>query len=226
MGTLPRMRILIVGLAALAFVLIGAIVGLVVTSSGGGGSGSVRKLALQPIDLPPEFVLAEERLYSREELMAELSADSQIAEQGLKEAIHLTYVSEEDIPIVDVFVYAYKDEDAAEAAHTFAREADPDVLRPLDLGSGMRGYAFLDSLVVEGIGDGTFVMTGYVDYDDGDENTVGESLQVQIYFMRSGSARAEVLVAGESIFLDPQTVARNQYLRLERPDVVVAPQDP
>lgn len=225
MGTLSRKHILIVGLAVLTFVLIGAIVGLVITS-GGDSSGSVRNFALQPIDMPPEFVLAEERLYSREELMAELPAESQIAEGGLKEAVHISYESQEDIPLVDVFVYAYEDEDAAEAAHNFAREVDPDVLRPLDLGSGMRGYAFLDALVVEGIGDDAFVMTGYVDYDDGDEKTVGESLQVQIYFMRSGSARAEVLVAGESIFLDPQTVARNQYLRLERPDVVVAPQDP
>ncbi len=225
MGTLPRKHILIVGLAAMAFVLIGAIVGLVITS-GGGGSGSVQTLALQPIDLSPEFALAEERLYSREELMPELPAESQIAEEGLKEAVHLTYLSEEDIPIVDVFVYSYEDEDAAETAHTFARKDDPDVLLPLDLGNGMRGFALLDSLVVEGIGDDGFVMTGFVDYDDGDEKTVGDSLQVQIYFMRSGSARAEVLVAGESIFVQPKSVARNQYLRLERPDVVVAPQDP
>ncbi len=226
MPTFPRKHILIFGLAALACILAGAIVGLVVMSSGGEGAGSVRKLALQSTDLPPQFALTEERLYSRDELMAELSADSQIAEQGLKEAIHLTYESQEDIPVVDVFVYAYEDEDAAEAAHTFAGEPEADELRPVDLGRGMRGYALLDSLVVEGIGDHAFLMTGYVDYDDGDENTVGDSLTVQIYFMRSGSARAEVLVAGESIFIQPQTVARNQYLRLERPDVVVAPQDP
>lgn len=225
MGKLPRKHIVIVGLAALAFALIGAIVALAITS-GGGGSRSVRDFTLQPNDLPPELVLGEERLYSREELMGELSADSQIAEAGLREAVHVTYASEESIPIVDVFVYAYKDEDAAETAHAFAREVDPDVLRPVDLGGGMRGYAFPDAFVVEGIGDDGFLMSGYVDYDDGDENTVGDSLGVQIYFMRSGRARAEVLVAGETIFLDPQTVARNQYLRLERPNVVVAPRDP
>jgi len=224
MGTLPRKRILIVALAALAFVLAGAIVGLLVTSSDGGRS--VRTLALQPIDLPSEFALNEERLYSRDELMAELPADSQIAEQGLKEAVHLTYESQEGVPLVDVRVYAYEDDDAAEAAHTFAGEPKADELRPVDLGGGMSGYAFLDSLVVEGIGDDGFLMTGQVEHDDGDENTVGDSLTVQIYFMHSGNARAEVLVAGESIFVQPETVARNQYLRLERPDVVVAPQDP
>jgi len=225
MGKQPRKHILIVGLAALAFVLIGAIVALVITS-GGGGSRSVRDFTLQPNDLSPELVLVDEKLYSREELMAELSADSQIAEAGLREAVHFTYKSQEGLPMVDVFVYAYKDEDAAEAAHAFAQEVDPDVLRPVDLGGGMRGYAFPDALVVEGIGDDGFLMSGYVDYDDGDENTVGDSLGVQIYFMRSGRSRAEVLVAGESIFLDPQTVARNQYLRLEGPGVVVAPRDP
>jgi hypothetical protein len=224
MGTLPHKRILIVGLGALVFVLAGAIVGLIVTS-GGESSGSVRKLALQPTDLPSEFVLTEEKLYSREELLAELPADSQIAEQGLKEAVHLTYESQEGVPVVDVFVYAYTDEDAAEAAHTFAGEPNADELRPVDLGRGMRGYAFPDSLVVEGIGGDGFLMTGQVEYDDGNEKSVGDSLQVQIYFMRSGSARAEVLVAGESMFVRPETVARNQYLRLERPDIVVAPQD-
>lgn len=62
MGTLPRKHILIVGLAALVFVLIGAIVGLIVTSAGGGRSGSVRNLTLQPNDLPPEFVRPCHRL--------------------------------------------------------------------------------------------------------------------------------------------------------------------
>ena len=223
MRTMTRRQILLIAYVAVVFALIGAIVGLLVTRSGDGSSGSVRNLTLQPNDLPPDFVLAEEKLYSREELMAELSADYQIAEQALKEAVHLTYESQEGVLVVDVFVYAYEDEDAAEAAHTFARKDDPDVLRPLDLGGGMRGFAFLDSLVVEGIGDDAFLMTGYVDYDDGDENTVGDSLTVHIYFMRSGSARAEVLVAGESMFLNPEAVARNQYLRLEKPEVVVAP---
>ena len=225
MGTLPRKHILIVGLAALAFVLTGAIVGLVVTSPDGSGSAPVRKLALRPIDLPPDFVLAEEKPYSCGELMAGLPADAQTAEQGLKEAIHLTYVPEDDIPIVDVFVYAYEDEDTAEAAHTFARATDLDTLRPLELGNGMRGYMspVPFDLVLEGMGDDDALMTGSVEYDDGDENTVGDSLTVQIYFMRSGSARAEVRVAGDRVDLDPEGVARNQYLRLETPAAVVAP---
>jgi len=235
MSTLPRKHI-VVGLAALTLVLIGAIVGLVVTS-GGGASGSARNLTLQPNDLPPDFVLTEEKLYSREELLAKLSADAQAAkewlgelyfdhqatEAGLQEAIHLTYESQEDIPIVDVFVFAYEDEDAAEAAHSFARASGGDTLRPVDLGSGIRGGVFPDAYVLQGMGDDALLMTGYLEYDDGDENTLTDSLMAQVYFMRSGSARAEVLVAGESIDLDPEGVARNQYLRLESPEAVVAP---
>ena len=223
MDTLPPRRILIVGVVALAFVLIGGIVGLVLTLSGGDGSGSIQKLALQPNDLPPEFALSEERLYSRDELMAKLPADSQVAERGLKAGIQRTYVSEQGSPIIDVYVYTYEDEDAAAAAQAFAREPKQDELRPLNLVNGMSGYAVWDALEVEGTGDGAFVMSGIVGNDDGDQNTVDDSLDVKIFFMHSGSARAEVLVAGQSMFLEPETAARNQYLRLERPDAVVAP---
>ena len=217
-----RKQILILGLGALAFVLAGAITGLVVMSSGGGDAGSVRDLALQPADLPPEFSLVEETLFSREELMVELPADAQVAEQGLKEAVHLIYESEEGFPIVDVFVYSYEDEAAAEAAHKSAGQPEEDELRPVDLGDGLTGYAFADGLILEGIGEDAFLMTGYLDRDD-----EGESRDVHIYFMRSGKARAEVLVAGDSIFLqDPATAARSQYLRLERPDLIAAPRDP
>lgn len=227
MGTLPRKHILIVGLAALVFVLIGAIVGLIVTSAGGGRSGSVRNLTLQPNDLPPEFVLADEKLYSREELMAELPAESQVAEAGLREAIHLTYESQEDIPmVVDVFVYVYQDEASAEEAHGyFLQQEAMDVhklyklLRRLEGGHDLLALTLSGGLA-EGMGDDAFSMTGEMEPD------AGSSVPVNIYFMRSASARAEVLVAGESIFLDAQTVARNQYLRLEKPDVVVAPQAP
>ena len=224
MGTLPRKHIFIVGLAALVFVLIGAIVGLIVTSAGGGRSGSVRNLTLQPNDLPPEFVLADEKLYSREELMAELPAESQVAEAGLREAIHLTYESQEDIPmVVDVFVYVYQDEASAEEAHGyFLLQEAMDVhklLRRLDGGHDLLALTLSGGLA-EGMGDDAFSMTGEMEPD------AGSSVPVNIYFMRSASARAEVLVAGESIFLDAQTVARNQYLRLEKPDVVVGPQAP
>jgi hypothetical protein len=117
----------------------------------------------------------------------------------------------------------YEDEDAAAAAQAFAREPKEDELRPLNLVNGMSGYAVWDALQVEGTGDGAFVMSGIVANDDGDQNTVDDSLDVKIFFMHSGSARAEVLVAGQSMFLEPETAARNQYLRLERPDAVVAP---
>jgi hypothetical protein len=55
-----------------------------------------------------------------------------------------------------------------------------------------------------------------------DTDTEGE-VPVSVFFIRNGSARAEVLVSGESLSLIPESVARNQYLRLERPDSVVEP---
>jgi hypothetical protein len=225
MGRLLRRKILIAALAALAFALIGGTVGLALTSSGDESPSSVRRLALQPTDLPSDFVLAEEKLFSREDLTAELPADSQIAEQGLKSAVQLTYEPQEGAPVVDVVVYAYKDDDAAAAAHAFARKTDLDAIRPLDLGDGMHGYMMPvpDTFVPEGMGDDACLMYGSVEYDDGNEQTVGDGLQVQIYFMRRGSARAEVRVAGDRIDLEPEAVARNQYLRLGGPETVVAP---
>jgi hypothetical protein len=228
MNTLPRKHIVIAGLGALALVLVGAIVGLLVTS-GGGRPGSVRDLTLQPTDLPPEFALTEERLYSREELVAELPAEAQAAEEGLKEAVHLTYESQEDIPVVDVWVYAYGDESAAEAAHVFARRTDLDALRPFELGNGMRGHLMPvpAGLELDGLGDDAALMEGSLDYyDDGDEMTVGDSLTVRVFFIRSGSARAEVRVAGESLLVQADSVARNEYLRLEKSHALAAPRDP
>ena len=241
MGTLSRKHVVIVGLTALAVALLAAIVALLFTS--GGGSGSVRNLTVQPADLPPQFAITVEKLYSRKELLAERSADAQTAkdllgelywdhqatEEGLKEAIHLTYESDEDIPVVDVWVYTYDDEAAAEAAHAFARATDMERLSSLGLGNGMRGYLMplTSALEPEGMGDDAALMEGAIDhYDDGDEMTVGDSLTVQAYFIRSGSARAEVRVAGDSLLVQPEGVARNQYLRLEGSSVVVAPRGP
>jgi hypothetical protein len=243
MGRLLRRKILIVGLVALAFALIGASVGLIVTS-GGGASGSARNLTLQPSDLPPDFVFTEEKLYSREELLAKLSADAQegrewlgemwgemyfdhqATEEGLTEAVHLTYESGEDTQVVDVWVYTYEDEDATEAAHAFARASDEERIGLLKLGNGMRGYMMPipSALVPEGMGDDACYMFGSVEYDDGDENAPPDPLEVLIYFMYSGSARAEVRLAGYSEGDEvADGVARNQYLRLERPAAVVAP---
>ena len=223
MRTMTRKQVLLIAFLAVVFVLIGAIVGLVVTSSGGGSSSgnsiSVRSLTLQSNDLPPEFVLADEKLYSREELMAELPAESHIAEAGLKEAIHLTYESPGDVPIlIDVFVYAYEDKDAAKSAHTYVIESDwmNLLLRRLPQGSATQGSTFFGGMA-EGIGEDGYSMAGEMQPD------AGSSVPVHVYFMRSGNARAEVLVSNESIFISPDRVARNQYLRLERPDAVAAP---
>lgn len=224
MGRLPRKHILIGGLAALVFVLMGAIVGLLVSSSGSGGSGSVRNLTLQPNDLPSQFVLVDEKLYSREELMAELPAESQIAEAGVREAAYVSYELQGDVPmVIDVFVYVYRDEDAAKTAHAYLRESEPDRLLRNHLvnrfNQGEEPYRMtLSGSSEEGLGDDAFSMTGEMEPD------AESSLPVHAYIMRSGAARAEVLVAGLSMLIeDPQTVARNQYLRLERPEAVVAP---
>jgi len=218
MGKLPRKHILIVGLAALVFALVGAIVGLLVASSGSESSDSVRNLTLQPNDLPPDFVLADEKLYNREELMAERPAESQIAEAGLQEAIHVSYESPDDVPVViDVFVYGYEDEAAAETAHTYAVESDwmHLMLRRLDQERDPSSSRFSGSLA-DGLGEYAYAMTGELEYDD-------SSMTVNAYLMRSGSARAQIVISGESIFLAPDRVARNQYLRLERPGAVAAP---
>jgi hypothetical protein len=218
MRTMTRKELLLIAFMAAVFALIGAIVGLVVTSSGG-NSASLRNLTLQPSDLPSEFVLTDEKLYSREELMAELPAQSQIAEAGLQEAVHLTYESQDDVPmVIDVFLYGYDDEAAADAAHAYAVESDWMHLLLRRLTELTDAHATtLSGGLAEDIGEDGVSMAGEVDLDD--DSTV----PVSAYMMRSGSARAEVVMAGESIFVTPDRVARNQYLRLERPDAVAAP---
>jgi hypothetical protein len=220
MHTLSRKHILVIGLAALVFVLIGAIVGLLVVSSGSGGSGSVRDLTLQPNDLPLEFVLTREKLFSREELLAGLPAESQVAETGLLEAINLTYASrKDDRVIINVFVYAYQDEASARAAHDDFSQKDstPNYLvRRLNGGADPNAMTLSGGLAEE-LGDDGFAMSGEMEPED------GSSVPVSMYVMRSGSARAEVLVAGDSPSLDPEEVARNQYLRLQSPQAVAEP---
>lgn len=220
MGTLSRKHILIGGLAALAFVLIGATVGLIVTSSGGGDSGSVRSLTLQPSDLPSELVLGDETLYTREELLAELPAQSQFAEAGLKEAVHLSWEAQGDTPtVIDVFVYAYEDEASAREAHGYLTGQDTAfnyLLRRVDGGDDPRSLEISGGLA-EDFGDDAYSMSGEM------ETEAGTKVAVSMYVMRSGSARAEVLVAGGGTLLDPDKVARAQYLRLRRPEALSAP---
>jgi hypothetical protein len=218
MNTLNRNYSLILGIAAPAFILIcAAIVGVAVILFG--GNASVHELALQPVDLPPEFELAEENELRGEELIAQLPAESQVAEKGLTDAVHVTYQSRQG-PLVDVRVYSYGDADGAKTAQRRARNDNPDALRRVNLSNGMAGSAVNDAQVVQGIGKDAFLMTGIASYDDGNQQTADQSFDVRIYFMRRGSARAELLVAGSSRFLDPDLVARNQYLRLGNPGAV------
>lgn len=221
MNTLPRKQIVIAALATVAFLLLGAIVGLLIVSSGNESSDTVRELTLQPNDLPSEFVLTDEKLNSRAELLAELPAESQIAEAGVQAAAHVSYELQGDASmVIDVFVYVYRDEDAAETAHSYLRGAEPERLLRNHLvhrfNEGAEPHRMtLSGEAGEGMGDDSFSMTGEMEPD------AESSLPVNAYIMRSGAARAEVLVAGLSQLIeDPQTVARNQFLRLARPDAV------
>jgi hypothetical protein len=225
MRTMTRRQLLLIAFMAAVFALIGAIVGLLVTSSGSGSPTSLRNLTLQPSDLPSDFVLIEEKLYSREELLAELPAESQITEAGLQEADHVSYESPGDVPmIIDVFVYTYEDEAAAKTAHTYLRESDWNQLfRRVSPESDWQTQSLSGGVVestgglVEGMGDDAFWMTGEMASD------ADSSVPVNVYFMHSGNARAQIIISGKSVSLNPDTVARNQYLRLQRPEAVAAP---
>jgi len=219
MDKLDRRQVLVVGLGALAFALIGAIVALLVSSSGGGSSSSLRNLMLQPNDLPSEFALTDEKFYSREELLRTLPAESQIAEAGLQDAAYVSYESPGDDPmVIEISVYGYADDDAAGTAQTYLRESDWNHLFYRIMKKSDWYSLNLSSGLEEGMGPDAFSMNGEL-AADADSTTL-----VSLYFMRRGSARAEVLITGPSpLGEDAGTVARNQFLRLERPDAVSAP---
>jgi hypothetical protein len=138
----------------------------------------------------------------------------------LLEAINLTYASrKDDRVIINVFVYAYQDEASARAAHDDFSQKDstPNYLvRRLNGGADPNAMTLSGGLVEE-LGDDGFAMSGEMEPED------GSSVPVSMYVMRSGSARAEVLVAGGGTRLDPDKVARAQYLRLRRPEALSAP---
>ncbi len=214
----PR-QVVVAGLGAFAIALIGAIVVLLLSSSSGGSSSALRNLMLQPNDLPPDFVLVDEKSYSREELLKTLPAESQIAEAGLKDAAYVSYESPGDDPmIIKVSVYGYEDEGAAGTAQTYLRESDWNHLFYRIMKKSDWYSVNLSSDLVEDMGPDSFWMNGEL-AEDADSST-----PVNLYFMRSGRARAEVLITGQGPFgEDAATIARNQYLRLERPAAVIAP---
>lgn len=157
--------------------------------------------------------------------MAKLPADSQMAETGLGQAVDVRYISGGELPmIVRVLVYTYADEETASMAHTFLRNSDWLALRPVVFDSGEQGYAFpaAEAGLLDGLGDEAFWMEGSIDRVDA-SGGIDESNSVKIYFMHSGSRRAEVLIVGSHIFVDPFRVARNQYLRLEKPHELLEP---
>jgi hypothetical protein len=184
------------------------------------------KFMLQPTDLTADdFVLADQQTLSRDDILAKLPADTQVAESGLNEALEVTYVSGGELPMtIDVLVYGYDDDQSARGAHMSLRNADWPTLRPVVLEDRLQGYAFqtAEASLLDGLGNEAFTMEGYVDRVE-DYGGVDESNSVKIYFLQSGTRRAEVLVVGSHIFVDPYRVARNQFLRLERPDELLGP---
>jgi hypothetical protein len=232
-----RAALLIVCIA-LVFGSIGVVGALVLFDSGPEtGSSATRgtssatpnpppKFMLQRTDLTADdFVFAEQKARTRDEILATLPADSQVAESGLSEALEVRYVSGGELPMtIDVLVYGYADEQSARGAHMSLRNADWPTLRPVVLEDGLQGYAFqtAEASLLDGLGNEAFTMEGYVDRVE-DYGGVDESNSVKIYFMQSGTRRAEVLVVGSHIFVDPYRVARNQFLRLERPDELLGP---
>ncbi len=223
MDRLQPKLLLLVGLAALVFALVGATVALVLSPSssndGGGGTGSLKSLTLQPSDLPPQFVVADEKHYSREEMLAQLPAESQVAEAGLQEAAHVAYRLSGQVPMtVDVFVYSYADEASAKAAHAYLRNSDWNQVFFRAMKKSDFYSMDLNGNLAQGMGEDAVSMTGKVASD------ANSSTSVALYMMQNGTARAEVLMTNLSPLIDePETVARNQYLRLERAETLSAP---
>jgi hypothetical protein len=223
-----------VGLALACIALVAAAVSTVLAltlSSSNDDSAASRgsappPFALQLADFPAtDFSLTDANVQSREDIVQELPADAQIAETGLREAHEVRYVSGGELPmIVSVLIYTYDDEKTARTAHMFLRNSDWPALRPVVLDSAQLGYAFqsAEAGLLDGLGEEAFWMEGYVDRVE-DYGGVDLSNSVNIYFMQSGSKRAEMLVFGSHIFVDPFRLARNQYLRLEKADELLRP---
>jgi len=216
-----------VALALACVALVIAALGTVLTLSlfdSSGGTATPRpnsEFVLQPADLrAADFSLADEKVYSREDILAQLPADLQLAETGLREALDVRYVSGGELPmIVRVLVYTYADEETAKSAHMFLRNSDWPALRPVVLDSANLGYAFrsAEAGLLDGLGEEAFWMEGSVDRVE-TYGGIDESNSLKIYFMQSGTRRAELLIFGSHIFVDPFGVARNQYLRLQNAD--------
>jgi len=115
-------------------------------------------------------------------------------------------------------VYGYADAGGAGTAQTYLRESDWNHLFYRIMKKSDWYSLNLSSGLVEDMGPDAFWMNGELAAD------ADSSTPVNLYFMRSGRARAEVLITGQSsLGEDAGTIARNQYLRLERPDAVIAP---
>lgn len=212
-------KTIMLAVAGAALVVIAALGIILALSPSSNGDG--RKFVLQRADLPAEdFSLTEEKDVSRQDILAQLPADAQIAEQSLVEALEVGYASAGEYPmIVRALVYTYPDEKAAEAAHRFHRNSDWLSLTPVVLNHAELGYAFRadDAGLLDDLGEDAFWMEDYVDRVE-DYGGTDLSNSMNIYFMQSGSRRAEVLVFGSHIFVEPFRIARNQYLRLKHGD--------
>ncbi len=210
-----RLFVLTAMFSLIGIVVGGAVLVLVITSGGDSSAkeDALREMTLQPADLPQDFVLREERFYTRDEFLKQLPAVAHLSERGLRYALHRTYVTEGASPQqVDVLVYVYEDADGATKGQEYLRNDDGlySILRRLDSGRQLRDF--------EGTTGG--------DPDFGDDswtahiksNPSSESPQeTSIFGMRYANLRAEIAVTIQpSVLLQPKDLARSQLQRIQR----------
>jgi len=223
-------RLLVVGVAFV--VLVAFIIGAASSLSGGsddqrgnvedaardtmGGDveEALSSLTIQSNDLPSGFVLQEEKFYTRDELFQEVPTTTQVAEEGLKYALHRTFVKEDDNypEKVDVLTYVYEDAQAATAAHEYVQaEGAGAIATRLNGGQEPHDYTAAFSGSTEGLGESS------ISYDVRINTQTSTPIHALVFGIRHENARAEVAaVMRANPYLLPDDVARSQLLRIER----------
>ena len=184
------------------------------TAPGGDIEGALSNMTIQPNDLPSGFELQEERFYTRDELFQEVPTTTQVAEEGLKYALHRTFVKADDNypEKVDVLTYVYEDAQAATAAHEYVRaEGSGAIATRLNGGQEPHDYTSTFSGSTEGLGESS------ISYDVLINTQSPTPIHALVFGMRHANVRAEVAaVMRANPYLLPDDVARSQLLRIER----------
>jgi hypothetical protein len=171
-------------------------------------------MTIQPNDLPSGFVLQEEKFYTREELFQRLPTITQVAEEGLKYALHRSFIKDSDTypEKVEVFTYVYEDAPAATAAHGYLRaEGAGAIATRLNEGQEPHDYSASYSGPVEVLGEDS------VSYNVVINTQSPAPIHALVFGMRHANVRAEVAAEMRANpYLLPDDVARSQLLRIER----------